>query len=317
MNKPLLSIITPIYNCYHLMDRLLETLEKQTSDDFEVIFINDLSTDKTYELLNQRLKTVKFKYKLLTNSQNVGPGETRNHGVSASEGKYITFIDSDDYISEDFVKKIKYEIEKNKLDVLIFDYYINSGNKLTYKNSLPLNNGIVDKTDALALCNGMCWGKVFKKNIIQENKVVFPKLMRSEDLAFVKVAIFYSKKVIYLKEPLYFYNLVETSIMHSRKTLNNLNNIKAYEYIEKNISDKRALEMIFVRDYLYIIVQNMILQKETNDRIKRFIEEAGKKFPEWYKNQYIKMQPKYLQIILKLIKHKQMICLKAIFRLKK
>lgn len=317
MKKPLISIVTPVYNSYHLMDNLINSLEKQSCNDFEIIFINDLSTDKSYELLSKRLKNVQFSYKFLSNERNLGPGETRNCGISNSSGDYITFIDSDDYVSEDFIKKIKEKIKISYPDAIIFDYYINNNQKSVYKKSLPLEEKTMNKMDALALCNGMCWGKVFKKKIVVDNNVKFPKLMRSEDLAFVKVAISFCESIVYFNEPLYYYNLVETSIMHTRKTLNNLNNIKAFEYIEDNVTSNEALEMIFIRDYLYIIVQNMIILGGKNNTIKDFIINAEKKYPEWYKNKYLKYQPLYLRLLLRLIKHKNIFLLKLIFKLKK
>lgn len=317
MKKPLISIVTPVYNSYHLMDNLINSLEKQSCDDFEIIFINDLSTDNSYELLSKRLKNVQFSYTFLSNERNLGPGETRNYGISNSSGDYITFIDSDDYVSEDFIKKIKEKIKNTYPDAIIFDYYINNNQKSVYKKSLPLEEKIIDKMDALALCNGMCWGKVLKKKIVVDNNVKFPKLMRSEDLAFVKVAISFCESIVYFNEPLYYYNLVETSIMHTRKTLNILNNIKAFEYIEDNVTSNEALEMVFIRDYLYIIVQNMIILREKNNTIKDFIISAEKKYPEWYKNKYLKYQPFYLRLLLRLIKHKNIFLLKLIFKLKK
>lgn len=317
MKKPLISIVTPVYNSYHLMDNLINSLEKQSCDDFEIIFINDLSTDNSYELLSKRLENVQFSYTFLSNERNLGPGETRNCGISNSSGDYITFIDSDDYVSEDFIKKIKEKIKISYPDAIIFDYYINNNQKSVYKKSLPLEEKIIDKMDALALCNGMCWGKVLKKKIVVDNNVKFPKLMRSEDLAFVKVAISFCESIVYFNEPLYYYNLVETSIMHTRKTLNILNNIKAFEYIEDNVTSNEALEMVFIRDYLYIIVQNMIILREKNNTIKDFIISAEKKYPEWYKNKYLKYQPLYLRLLLRLIKHKNIFLLKLIFKLKK
>ena len=316
MNKPLLSIITPVYNCYHLMDRLLETLEKQTSDDFEVIFIDDCSKDDSYNLLSKELQNYHFKYKLLQNKKNEGPGNTRNHGISVSQGDYLTFVDSDDYISTDFVKNLEKKIKRNKYDVVIFDYLINKAGKISTKKSLPLNYGTVDSKLALALSNGMCWGKVFKKQVIIDNSIQFPELMRSEDLAFVKSAISKCNSIYYLPNKLYTYMIVSTSIMHRADTLNTNNNIKAYRYIEKNIDKGPELEMIYIREYLYLIVQILFLQKKNNNEIKKFIEKCEKEYPTWYKNKYIKYQPFYLKTLLFLIKNKCISLLKIIFLVK-
>lgn len=315
---PLISIIIPIYNSYKLIGRCLKSLENQTNKNFEVIFIDDCSTDNSYENLKEKLREFSFDYQIHRNHKNSGPGISRNNGIENSRAKYLTFIDSDDYVSETFIEKIENIIKENNPDAIIVDFYREINNKYNVRDSLPLKeNNILTTMDTLALSKGMCWGKVYKKSIIDSNNITFPSLIRSEDLAFSKVYLSKCKEVYYLREPLYYYVDNNQSIMHTKSTMDISNNIKAFEYIEKNVKKNQAVEMIFIREYLYLIVQNMILQNSSLQEIKRFVDECNNKYPKWFKNCYIKFQPLYVRIILLLIKYKIIFPIKIIFKLKK
>lgn len=316
--KKLISIIIPIYNSYHLIDNCLKSLENQTSNNFEVIFVDDCSSDDSYEKLSKRLKECSFKYKIVQNETNSGPGATRNNGIKISSGNYITFLDSDDYIANNFIEEIDKVISDNNADLLIFDYFMVNNQSEKSCSTFPndIKEGILNVFDTLALSNGMCWGKIFKKSIITKNKITFPNLMRSEDLAFVKIFISKCKKIRYVKKEMYYYIQNPTSIMHNASTLNIQNNIETFNYIKNNIRDCDAVEMIFIREYLYLIVQIMILKKYKTVDIKKFINEYNRNYPLWWKNKYIKCQKKYMRILLKLIKFKLILPLRIVFKLK-
>lgn len=315
--KPLISIVTPVYNSFHLMERYFDTLEKQGTSNFEVIIVDDCSKDESYKCLKKKIKDLSFVCHLYKTKENVGPGVARNLGVSKCCGKYITFVDSDDYIADNFVEKICEVIESRDVDSLVFDYYKRNENNVTARNTiLGLDEGNLNIEDAVALSSGSTWCKVYKIDILKRNNVYFPDLMRGEDLAFNKVALSKCKNIFYLKDYLYYYCENKKSIMHDFNTLNISDNKGAFKYIEDNLKMEDALEMIFVREYLYLITQIMILKKYRNNDIKKFINECFEKFPNWYINKYIKNQPKYLQVMLVCIKHRILFPLRLIFKLK-
>lgn len=315
--KNLISIIIPVYNSINYIDRCLKCLDEQTSNKFEAIFIDDCSTDNSYEELSKKLKDVKYCYQLLQNEKNMGPGFTRNRGIEESKYDYITFIDSDDYVSEKFVESLENVILSDEPDSILFDYYMVNNESKIHRLAINSDKQILDKEYTLAMCNGMCWGKLFKKDIIIKNNIQFPNIMRSEDLAFVKVYIDKCEKIYYLKEPLYYYINNVKSIMHNPNTLNVNNNIIAFDYINKNIKSSDSLEMIFLREYLYLIVQIMILKKYKTKDIKQFIKDSEIRYKQCYKNIYIKYEPFYFKIILKFIEYKLIFPLRLIFLLKR
>ncbi len=316
MKKDFLTIITPYYNSLNCIQKLLDSLANQTFQNFELIIIDDYSNKKDYNGLKKLMKNYSFNIKLYRNSKNFGPGYTRNYGIKEAKTPYVTFIDADDYVSNDFVEKIFKVLNEKNYDCLIFDYNIEKKYYGYVVKSLPLKESEPKAIDVLALSNGMCWGKVYKKRIIDKKNIIFPNLMRSEDLAFVKVYLSKCKTIYYLQEPLYNYVQNNNSIMHNAKTLKIDNNKKAYEYIDKNVKKSKAKEMIYLREYIYLIIQNMFRCHYEEKDILLFLEQENLN-NDIFKNKYIKYQPLYLRYCLFLIEERKLSILKYIFKLKK
>lgn len=315
--EPLISIIIPVYNSFEKMDECLKSLNNQTVKDFEVIFIDDFSTDNSYINLKNKLKLYNFKNRLIKNELKSGPGVTRNKGIKMSNGKYLTFIDSDDYVDIKFIEIIKKFIDENdNVDAIIFDYFIKNKSNLKLCSGLPFKEGKVSVNDAVALSKGMCWAKVYKKSIVSDNNLIFPDLIRSEDLAFSKTFLYNCKNIYYLRNALYYYVINPTSIMNSKNTMNIENNKKAFEYIKNKTKYNDSIEIIFIREYLYLIVQIMILMRYKNKEIKDFITKSCRDNKKWYKNKYIKYQPFYVKVLLICIRFKILFPLRLVFKLK-
>lgn len=314
----LVSVVVPVYNSFKYMSMLLSSFENQTNGNFEVVFIDDCSRDDSFTKLKSELKKYKFKCKLLKNDVNKGPGVSRNIAIDNCSGKYITFVDSDDYVSENFIDEIISVINSYDVDSIIFDYNWVVEEKIVCRKSILGNYQCeITSNNAVALSNVMCWSKVFKKDLINNNNIKFPSLMRSEDVAFSKVCLFKSNNIYYINKPLYYHLNNATSIMNNRNTIDITCATKAFDYIEKNTEKCDAIEMVFIRECLYITVQMMIIKKTKTSEIRKFIDECNKKYIGWSKNPYIKYQPLYLRFLLKCIRFKLIFLLKLAFMFKK
>lgn len=115
-SSPFFSIIVPVYNTDKYLKKCLDSITNQTFQEFEVIVINDASTDKSAEILSTYFSNSKFKIVHL--EQNSGPGASRNVGIQAARGKYITFIDSDDWIDNNYLKEHYNYLNQNEVDIL-------------------------------------------------------------------------------------------------------------------------------------------------------------------------------------------------------
>ena len=100
-----ISIVTPMYNSFDMLKRNLDVLGRQNCCEIELILVDDCSIDGSYEKALEFSKTASYEVVVLKNEKNGGPGVSRNNGIKRASGEYITFIDSDDYLSDDFSVK--------------------------------------------------------------------------------------------------------------------------------------------------------------------------------------------------------------------
>ncbi|EOU1122727.1 glycosyltransferase family 2 protein [Clostridium perfringens] len=187
------SVIVPTYNMEKYIFECINSISNQTYTNLEIIVVIDGATDNTQEIINNLAicdKRIKVIYQ-----ENSGSGIARNNGLSNATGKYIMFVDSDDSIEKDMVESLVSNIESSNVDLVIcgcnLDYY--DGDKIykkcvnTYKESLVIGKENVRSNFLDYYIKGIVHGpvsKLFKRDIIEKNKIRFPNLKRSQDIIF-------------------------------------------------------------------------------------------------------------------------------------
>ena len=303
MDKRFFSIIIPIYNSERYLDECLQSIQKQTYPNFEVIMINDGSTDKSIEICKKYINDNRFK---LINKKNTGVSSSRNIGLNHAHGDYILFIDSDDWCDCNYLKIIAAKIDKN--DLLCFGYfksYANKNEQVVISSKGNISDQILDANSI----GGYLWNKVFKTEIINKHHMRFDESIHyCEDLVFVKEYVDKIKKVNYINIPLYYYRIRRTSVSSnfycekSTSILNALEILMTKYSNSKNESKKLAFDYIInyykLKDYLNPVykVNYKILGNE-----KQIIKNISRK--EYIKFIIIKKAPR-INFILQLIKAK-------------
>ena len=120
MNKTDISVIMPIYNGEKYLEETLDSLLKQTYKDFEIICIDDASTDTTRDIL-QRYRRTDDRIRILKNAEHAGAAFSRNRGIRAAAGKYITFLDGDDIFEEDMFYAARNAMIEHSLDLVMYE----------------------------------------------------------------------------------------------------------------------------------------------------------------------------------------------------
>lgn len=273
----MISIIVPVYNAEHKVNNLIKSLLGQSSKDFEVIFIDDKSTDSTVDYLNRKLKNENINYKIISNMENVGPGSSRNKGIKKSKCDYIMFVDADDFIDEDTIRDFIRIIEKEMFDILIFDYNRkNNNSSLKFKS---VRKHTADLSSDNLILNGnlstMC--KLYSKNLLTNNKLLFPPLYLGEDTIFTINAILHSKKNYYLEKAYYTYDIQEDSLTMTKPKRSTKNEyINRFNYLKTELLKGDIKDYLYVRLVISAVVDNMIIHKEKNKLIKKTIDELYK-----------------------------------------
>ena len=288
---------------------------------FEVIVIDDCSIDNSYDLLIEYKKNVKYDMKIIKNEKNVGAGEARNIGINYSNGEYLIFVDSDDYIEINTLEILN-ELFSEDIDCICFDYV-----KENYKNykrfSMILDEkfGIIDnqKGDAVYKVRGCTCGKAYKSKIIKDNNIRFANVNRNEDMPFTKIAISYCKKIFYYKEVLYHYVNNEKSLMNDNSKMNEDNCVISFNLIEKNINpkiSKNILEYIFIMECYYTIVYISIKKGYSNKKINDLINSVLEKYPNCFDNKHFNFLHPIKKMIFCLMKKRRYFLIRLILNFK-
>lgn len=297
-----ISIIIPTFNSYGFMKDTLESLEQQTNKDFEVVISDDCSKDETYLRLFEYSANTEMTMRVYQNDVNKGPGGARNFGLSKAIGEYVTFLDSDDTITPDFVETLTAAAKEYNPDCIIFDYNKCTGKKKKHISSYPTDKeGFTDPKEAIVKSTATCCGKMYRMKMLTENKVLYPELFRHEDFCFGKKAISHSESVYVIQKPLYNYIERADSIMGTVSLENEENAVNAYKDVEAEIGEKypeetEALYLILCR---YSAPLGMAFKGCPKKDIIKFLDENEKSNRAPEENKYFKSFPAHTRRVIK------------------
>lgn len=216
----LVSIIVPVYNGEKYIETLVKSIENQTYKNYEVLIVNDGSTDRTEEIclrLKKNNSHIHYSYQ-----NNSGPGAARNMGIEKSTGDYVLFIDCDDYIHPSYIQYLYELMKKCNVDIACCSYYKGDVNDI--EGFLTLQDKgiykIFSQPDALASMfyrkeiMGYPYCKLLKRSVLQG--IAFDNTLRlGEDFKFVYDLLCRAEKVAFLDKRLYFYYQNNEGITHT------------------------------------------------------------------------------------------------------
>lgn len=213
----MLSVVVPAYNIEKYIERCINSILNQKLKNIEIIIIDDGSKDKTSDIcLELSLKNKNIIFKKVENG---GCSSARNLGISLAKGKYITFLDSDDWIDEDMYIDMVNKAERKKADIVIcgFKKLNENGNLLSIVNVSEKQNKD-DYVDCTADWFASPWNKIYRKEILDKNNIKFLlDVYAGEDLFFNFMCFFYSKNIISIDKPYYNYFMNQESVSNNYK----------------------------------------------------------------------------------------------------
>ncbi|MBX9987786.1 glycosyltransferase [Priestia aryabhattai] len=247
-----ISIIVPIYNVQAYLERCIESLINQTYKNIEIILVNDGSTDNCKnicELYKQRDDRI-----VVVHKENGGLSSARNAGIEIATGKYIAFVDSDDWVSIHMYKILTNLIEKYQADVAECEY-LRTDSLLNSVNNDTSNNNVIsvkNNVEALFLHFGnskfqqVVWNKIYKRTLFKE--IRFPVGKIHEDEFITYKIIYNAKKLVSISEQLYYYFERTNSIMGEGFSLKTLDRLEAFEEKERFFRSKNSELASLARD---------------------------------------------------------------------
>lgn len=322
--KDLISIVVPVYNVEKYMQRNLESLVNQTYENIEILVINDGTPDNSVEIINKYVEKYPKKVYLF-NKKNGGLSDARNYGLKRAKGKYIVFIDSDDYVEHNMIEELYLSIKKNKSDISIcniIDEYEDNGKTQVYSNYIPVTPCSIYEDKKQMLNRFAAWNKMFDINLFKKNKLTFDKGFIYEDLRLVLKIYLYANKISYTNKALYHYIIRSGSIMTSANLEKNyniilaMNNLIEYYQKEKKYKEfKSEIEFLAI-DHALIATSVRIIKiskfSELKKNLKSYYDFMEKEFPNYMQNKYINLLNRNKRIILFLLNKKMYKILKLI-----
>lgn len=288
MAKKDISIIVPIYNAEKYLNKCIDSLVNQTKKELEILLINDGSTDRSEEIINS-YQDSRIKY---YKNKNQGIGKTRNFGIEKSTGKYIMFIDSDDYLDDKACEILYNKAENDKLDIVLCDFYklYDSGKLEEVKQPSFKNSSLKDNPKILNE-NLSPWAKIYKRELIIKNDIKFIENLKYEDAPFVSIALDKARKIGKVDQCLNYYLVHENSetTIRDEKVFDILEIVNIIrKYFKNKNYIKETLDKLTVR----IITNYTIQQRMQKDKKigMKFIDEAfiylKKEIPDYKNNKY-------------------------------
>ena len=286
---PKISVIVPVYNTSKYLSKCIDSLINQTFDDYEIIFINDGSTDNSANVI-KKYKNSKIK---LINKKNEGQALARNLGIKKAKGDYIMFVDSDDYIDKDTLKITYKKALETKADIVCFDNYLVINDKIT-DNIIKKIEGEDNLKTFILNNSGPCF-KLIKKEIIQRNNLYFPSLNAYEDIAIVPSYSLFANKIVAINDKLYYYVMRDGSTMKQLEYSSKLEDIfpsmdNLLKIFKNNNADEKyydELEYLFIEHLLHGAGLRFF-EFQKYEQISKINKIMKQEFPNWKTNIYLK-----------------------------
>lgn len=299
-----LSIIVPVYNMAAdgKLEYCLNSLLNQTISDFEIIAVDDASTDESPQILLDYAAHYPDVLKVFLRSENKKQGGAKNYGLKKASGKWIGFIDSDDWIQPDMYEKLLKKAKETGADMVACNYHLTHEHSdaigEVVRTHYEAQTGPLDeeKYKLLLLDSGSLVIKIYKRKLIYDCGMEFPEHMFYEDNAIANAIVLQATNFAYVDEPLYAYYQHNTSTVHTitkercehRKEAARLmlKHAKEFEYLDTYHDEiEFKFAVLFYVNTLFSYLQGTKGLKDI-----KFIRSLGKEmaetFPNFRKNKY-------------------------------
>ena len=283
MELPLVSVVVPIYNVEAYLDRCVESIVNQTYENLEIILVDDGSPDgcpamcDAWKLRDDRIQVI--------HKSNAGLGMARNSGIDAATGKYIFFIDSDDYIESCLVSRCVDSAERYKSDAVVFgrrDVHEDGTQKNvpmispkdTYENEEIINDLLPAMFTYDYGFGVSAWGKMYRLGAFRENCIYFvsEREIIYEDAYFALEFYSVVSCVSVVNENLYFYCVRNSSLSRvykeDRQLQNDLFGQKSLEFIEERMLPEKIKKHVMARYHMYTMSSMKQVCRADDDRLR-------------------------------------------------
>jgi len=262
--EPKVSIIIPVYNAEKYLRRCIDSVLGQEYRDFELLLVNDGSTDTSGVICEEYAK--KDHRVRVTHKENTGVSDTRNLAISQARGKYLQFVDSDDWLTSDATRLLVKAAEENGCDLVISDFYRVVGERVSHKGDIE-TDGVMSREEFAAhmmedpadFYYGVLWNKLYRRDIVEKHSICMePCISWCEDFLFNLEYILHAERFYALRVPVYYYVKTKGSLVSQGNSIARTIKMKrmVFEYYNsfyKNILSKEEYERNRLQVYRFFV----------------------------------------------------------------
>lgn len=260
--NPRISVIVPVYNVQNYLERCIESVLNQTFKNFELILVNDGSTDNSLNICKRYKKDNRIK---IISQKNKGLSAARNKGLELAQGEYVSFIDSDDFVEKDYLKLLFENINKYSTDIAMCEYFLTNEKGKKYsivRFNEPKTILVLSGRETLkysyeknGTSNIVAWNKIYKKTMF--NNIKYKEGSYFEDDQIAGQLFYTAKRVSFVHQPLYNYVQRSNSIIHSSWNLKKYKDQQSIFYDKIKFFKGKDLELykLSIQQYKHWIIE--------------------------------------------------------------
>lgn len=291
---PSVTVIIPCYNAETYISKCLESLKNQTFSDFDVVFIDDCSSDNTLKVIEDFSKNNALNIKVLRNEKNSGPAFSRNLGIAAADGKYIAFCDSDDWYDSEYLSYMVNAANENDADMVLCNSnkVLPSGKKIRI-GTFHRKEMVLDTKSVLLFGVDSLCAIMIRREIISD--ISLPDIRNGEDMAIIPLLILASQKFNVVEKPIYNYFCRPGSLSLSvtEKATESLIQSFSFIYMHGNSEFEREIEFIGIKNVVYGVLLNHYKCSKDNNKANDILKKFESMYPNCYNNEYLHTLPCY------------------------
>lgn len=266
----ILSVVSPVYNGAKYLEPFLRSVQQQSFPHFELIMVDDGSTDssieiiKTYQKKDSRIHLIGQNHK--------GAGSARNFGLSQAKGQYIIFLDCDDWFNDDFFKTMIDRIEVDQSDIAVCEFFIyNQQTGETEKFVIPeTRNQKIERTNLVFdIFAPNPWTKLYRISFLKKNELLFQEIPSCNDWSFAYTSLACAEKISVIRKPLVYYRTKTTTSISSYRYKRTKDIVWAIKHLRQELKS-RALFSQYKEGFARKSISHLVYEALSGQGVKVF-----------------------------------------------
>lgn len=266
----ILSVISPVYNGAKYLEPFLISVLQQSFPHFELIMVDDGSTDSSIEIIKSYQK--KDSRIHLIEQNHKGAGSARNFGLSQAKGQYIIFLDCDDWFSDDFFKTMIDRIEVDQSDIPVCEFFIyNQQTGETEQFVIPeTGNQKIERTNLVFdIFAPNPWTKLYRVSFLKQNQLLFQEIPSCNDWSFAYTSLACAEKISVIREPLVYYRTKTTTSISSYRYKRTKDIVWAIKHLRQELKS-RALFSQYKEGFARKSISHLVYEALSDQGVKVF-----------------------------------------------